>query len=204
MKKRIMGKKIFLILLGVAILGAGFAGGVYAVDHQPVQGEKLVGVGNVGTLSLPTQKLIGNSSFTFTNTDCVNEITITKVSIIKQPFGLDPKVIYEGPFIQVGGDPYRVVITTMKPHAIWEISLASYMYTGANPNDLTDPENWLPDVAAINGYFERYTVEIEWEAGKGTCPLTGWQHTPLTVTDLCDNVRGTFDSGGLMVNLEQK
>ena len=185
MKKKIMQKKIFIALLTVALFGAGFAGRVYAVDdHQPVAGQKLIGMVEFGTFEFTeTEHLNVMSSFVFTNPNCTEDITITQVSIIRQDSEVGTTLVYEGPFINVEGiesvEPVvrEVVDRPMEPHEMSMIRLYDYMYTGlGDPDDLTDPANWKTlHQAVFEQPLELYTVEIFWEAKGKACPLIGWQ-----------------------------
>ncbi|MFC2123160.1 hypothetical protein ACFLRP_05700, partial [Bacteroidota bacterium] len=158
-----MKKKLSLSLLAVVFILAGFGGGVYAVgDHQPAKGEKLVGVSQLGTRTINEFPLIKHelrSHFRITNPDCVAEINITKVSIIKG----DETLIYEGPYIRIIGyglSPAREVITEpMSPHEVRNIPLMYYMWTGEDDPNLTDPSNWMTLTQAVQQGKANYTVE---------------------------------------------
>ncbi|MFC1907199.1 hypothetical protein ACFLW8_03840 [Chloroflexota bacterium] len=167
-----MKKKVVLALLAVALLLSGVIGGVYAANHQPVDGEKLIGTGQLGVKS----QMEFWSTFHFTNPNCEDEISVMQVSIIKHDPGLGPLVVYEGPYINVkktGGPPVRTVVTRpMMPHEKWWISLDQYMYLGG---DLTASNSWLSEQAAHAQPLAHYTVEIGWEGkGRAHSPI-GWQ-----------------------------
>jgi len=194
-------KKMSLILLAVVLLLAALAGGAYVdSDHQPVKGNKLIGVGQLGTHEgIPYIEMW--THFGFTNPDCVEEITITKVSIIEE----NGDLVYEGPYISVtrNGLTREVKTDPMNPHEIWGINLEVYMWTGLGdyPENLTDPANWLTFGEAMAQPIKSYTVEIEWEAKGGVCPLTGWKTTKRI--DWVDGLGGNMYQSQ-MVNMKQK
>ena len=67
---------------------AGVAGGVYAANHQPVAGEKLVGGARLGTVMVgPIDEWRYSAVIGFSNPDCVNEITITQVFLTARGIG---------------------------------------------------------------------------------------------------------------------
>ena len=204
-----MKKKIALISLAAILLLSGIAGGVYAVsDHQPVRGEKLIGMSHLGTALRAGGNIIDTrwSGFRFTNPDGVGEITITQVSIIRG----DETLIYEGPYIRVvtdiNGNVDRTVITDpMTPHETRGIRLTQYMWDGPDDPDeaeLEDSDNWLDRSDALGLDFATYTVEIAWEAQGPVAPLTGWQVTSIEETRFGDEYRYKYESQ--MVNLKQK
>ena len=200
-----MKKRILLVLLAAGLLATGLAGGVYAVSlHQPVKGEKLIGLAPLGTFEIPigpwTRTTQRSSDFRFTNPDCVGEITITQVSIIRR----DETVIYEGPFIRVDGDVREVVETPMTPHETRRIMLIAYMWEGegVDPEDLTASDNWLSSYDALQQDIAGYTVEIAWEARGPVSPLTGWQQ--ITTRESQDGEKYVMRSESQMVNMKQK
>jgi len=149
--------------LAVSLILGGFSGIAYAVgEHEPLNGEKLVGVGYMGTYdargSAPERQYV--STFRFTNPDDSESITIKRVSIIAG----DGTLIYEGPFVQYTPGPSgsREIITTMSPHQINRISLLSSMWTGDgdDPEDVTASDNWLHYRDAREKLPLYYTVEI--------------------------------------------
>lgn len=171
-------KKVLLLLLPVILLLGGLAGAVYAVgEHQPAKDQKLVGVGHLGEKTYPWGSIKHQTVFRFTNPDCVEEIAITKVSIISE----NETVIYEGPYIDVTGpsnNPVRTVIDEpMSPHEVRNLPLFYYMWTGGglDPNDLTANDNWLSSSDAQDTDMAFYTLEVEWEAKGAVSPLIGWQ-----------------------------
>jgi len=120
-----------------------------------------------------------NSLFSFTNPDCVNDIEITKIAIIRG----DGNIIYEGPYLQVQFDGTRAIIDRpMKPHEVWGLVLFQYMYLGGDP---TAPSSWVDVFTAIKQPRQAYTVEIFWRpAGKGsTLPLMGQWYTTTDKLD---------------------
>lgn len=188
-----MKKKIVISLLVVVLVLAGLAGGVYAGGpHEAEWGNKLVGMGWMGTWTpVPYGKDYIHSVFSFANPDPVNSIEITKVSIIRA----DGTVVYEGPYIQVGVPPgetelvREIVTRPMEPHEIWGIASFFYMYKGG---ELTDPDSWLDSGEAFEQPFEQFTVEIFWRptTKSPTCPLIGWQDN---VVGHCDPSSGIPD-----------
>ncbi len=205
-----MKKKIALVSLVAVLLLAGLAGAVYAtVDHQVVQGQKLIGVGQLGKMTRSWGTVQFSQSFRFTNPDGVGEITITQVSVIKG----DETVIYEGPFIRVRTVDdilVRTVITDpMSPHEIRYIGLRTYMWKGTaditDPSELEKNSNWYSIGWAHNQTNAPYTVEIAWEAEGAVNPLTGWQQTQRWENRPDDPI--TFHrmfAESPMVNLKQK
>lgn len=189
-------KKMSLIFLVCVLPLAAFAGGVYAEgDVHPVTANRLVGVGDLGTLAGPNITIY--TVFAFTNPDDVEEITITKVSIIEG----NGDLVYDGPYIYVTPDgTYREVKPDpMTPHEIWQIRLQAYMWTGLGiPDDLTDVNNWMSRVDALNKELKAYTVEIEWEAKGAVAPLTGWQRTRRS------DGEGVMMYESQMVNMKQR
>ena len=176
-----MKKKILLALLAVGLLAAGLAGGAYAAgSHNPVHGNKLVGFSPFGMKSevLPgptgniTHKIYDYCYFSFTNPDCVNDITIERVSIIKG----------DGTLI----DEFTPVIPVLKPHGVRIIELSKWI-------DRDEPT-------------VTYTVEIEWSAKGGTCPLMGWQHRAHTTIILPPGSGPPLSSTSEipMLNMKQK
>ncbi len=198
-------KKVLLSLLAVILLLGGLAGAVYAVgDHQPAKDQKLVGVSNLGTKTFPWGSIELKPVFRFTNPDCVEEIAITKVSIIRA----NETVIYEGPYIGVTGpsnNPVRTVIAEpMSPHEVRIIVLFDYMWTGLGVDytNLTANDNWLTVGEALAQEAAQYTVEIEWEAEGAVNPLTGWQRTNRKEVRPDGTYRMLAESQ--MVNLKQR
>ena len=78
------------------------------VPHQPMTGQKLVGEGFYGKLDFAGTTVYHHPMFTFTNPDCVSEITIERVSIFDR-YGT---ALYEGPL-----KPYPAE-RIMKPHQV--------------------------------------------------------------------------------------
>jgi hypothetical protein len=175
MKKYIIGILLAICMLG--ILGSS----LYAVNyHVPDRGNKLVGLGTVGSLSRDTTVAeTHNTVFTITNPDCVNSIVITKVSILQGDI-----LIYEGPFVQVNygtSPPTRTVFPdfTLAPHQIARIALTDYQWKGGLPVELEliqDNNNWKPIGEVLGSNVLPYTVEVFWKPydSKPVNPLSGW------------------------------
>ncbi|MFC2068671.1 hypothetical protein ACFLTP_06645 [Chloroflexota bacterium] len=202
-----MKKKLVLVLAAVVLLMAGIGGVVYAVGgHEPVTGQKLVGVGPMGTVEIGPGPITRQASFQFTNPDCIEDITITKVSVMENGNG---DVIYEGPFVGVdteGAEVVRTVITELAPHDVRGIRLWQYMWIGPDEisdlDELEDNDNWKETFPAFSQDLIVCTVEIEWEAAGSACPLTGWVTIKDKEVRWGDEFRHEF--GREMVNLKQK
>ena len=191
-------KRIALTILIVVLFVATLAGTAYAVgDHQPIRGDKLVGIGEMGTRLFGAQNQSRDeqsTEFRFTNPDCVSEITIERVSIIDET----GTIVYEGPFIKVE-DGVRTIQNEISPHEVCLIKLSEYMYEGG---DLTEPDSWKTPADAMSQDLTTYTVEINWGAKSLTCQLTGWQKTYRVAYELGERYRAISESP--MVNLNQK
>jgi len=162
-----MKKKILLGLLVAVLLAAGLAGGAYAAIHEPVKGDKLIGFGSQGAVS-PT--LHDSSVFFFTNPDCVNNIVIERVSIVRG----NGTVVYEGPYLQILPDGTREPRPVLKPHMQFKIELWNWMPDGSG--------GWLSEEQAREVPIAGYTVEIEWNAKGETLPPMGYgQRTQITI-----------------------
>ena len=148
--------------------------------------QKLVGTGFLGS----AVGVYWETGFTFTNPDCVSEITIERISIIKN----DGTVIYEGKLLRFSwdeesgkfvGTPW---LEPMKPHEIRSIELDQYMQE-------PPPESLPPDM---------YTVEIFWtKRHQQGLPLIG---SSSTVVLEVDGVKITGITGWYaneMVNMAQ-
>ncbi len=167
-------KKVIAILLAVVLVVGGLGAFAYAQGtHEPMKGDKLIGIGSLGSKFLHAEIYNGFwTGFSLTNPDGVSEITIERISIIRG----DSTVIYEGPLLHQKVVDNEVVesipITTLKPHEIHHISLQWYM---PDPDDLD--HEWM------NGFSEArllplvgYTVEIFWTAPKKGLLLIGWAY----------------------------
>ena len=148
---------------------------VEPIPHEPMTGQKLVGMGYLGehydeesdiTFQLHTM-------FSFTNPDGVSEITIDRVSI----FAFDGTVLYEGPLKP--GTEERI----MMPHEVDAVELHDYL----------EPADLIP-----------VTVEIFWSwTDKEGLPLIGWQLTTIGIQDAEGNPIEMTSSESQMVNMEQ-
>ena len=164
-------KKIIVIVLAVMVLTGGLGGFAYAqVQHEPMTGSKLIGIGRVGTFQEGATTHIFRSRFAFTNPDCVSEITIDRISIIKA----DGTVIYEGPLLRqvVGGG--EVVNSfpwpnPLGPHQSRFIVLSLYFPDPGDPD-----HDWMSKQEALSQEHNGYTVEIFWtKSNRRGLPLIG-------------------------------
>ncbi len=159
------------------------------VPHEPMTGQKLVGWGiyTMQPLDDGTYRDDG-VLFSFTNPDCVSEITIDRVFM----FGLDGNVIYDsaedGWFDN--GLPWTEPI---KPHETRFIGL---------PSCLREPGAKIEPIP-----ITFVTVEISWSGSEKGLPLIGWQITGLQILDEDGNMIGPLqvvtESQTQMVNMEQ-
>jgi hypothetical protein len=162
-----MKRNIVFLILAVILstsLGAGILSA--ASGHNPTQGNKIIGVGQLGKTEFSHGYQQSTTEFQFTNTDCKRDITIEQINIIAS----DGTIIYEGPYLSVDGDS-REEVSTLSPHEIRIINLDEYMYLGG---DLLDPTNWLTSQDAVTQNLGSYTVEIDWDAKGQVSSLTGW------------------------------
>ena len=162
-------KRIALALVLVAVLvGSGFAGIAYANSnsHQPMKGMKLVGTGTLGH-SGPTlitnRERCQSSLFRIANPDCVESITIERVSIIRAGGTAENELVYEGPlwvFTNPPGPFTRVEMSQLPPHGVAVINLPLWM---PDEEPAHSPgEEWLDYDLAINKTLQPYTVEIHY------------------------------------------
>jgi len=189
-------KKLIIIVLAVVLL-AGLGGGyAYAQTvHQPMVGEKLIGFGPSG-IAPGNQAFIMATEFFLTNPDCVSEITINRISVIKA----DGTPIYEGPLlVGMQGEEFT---GTLKPHQIVDAFLPYYIIVyelGYDPNNLpsTNPKDYWPDL----GY---YTFEVSWTGSKVGLPLIGssWEVTTSEDTEGNYTIPST-SAKSQMVNMSQ-
>ncbi len=153
------------------------------LQHEPMTGQKLVGSGLLGTQPLDDGTYDYHETLSsFTNPNCVSEITIERISI----FRMDGTVIYEGPLLTRGGELWT---EPMKPHETRLLSVHWYM-----PGEA---ECLLP--------IAPYTVEICWSGSdKKGLPLTGWQSTAHGRLDDAGYLIGLLQPGSAsqMVNME--
>jgi hypothetical protein len=168
-REEIMKKRLLLSLVIASLILGGLSGIVYAVgEHKPMHGEKLLGIGPLGTQ--PSTGVTYNTLFLFTNPDDSEDITIERLSVIRG----DGEPVYEGPLVRGFGEN-RVIISTMAPHEIMGINLRQLMWTGGGePDNVVDPDNWMSIDDAMAQRIWTYTVEIAWEAEGSVTPLTGW------------------------------
>jgi hypothetical protein len=187
-----MKKIVFLVIAVVLIAGAVVGGFAYAQSqgaHQPMVGQKLVGWGPVG-LASSSNPFLFVTMLTLTNPDCVNQITIERVSV----FAGNGTVIYEGPLLfgMVGEE----LTEPLAPHQTVDIFLPYYVLSYYFEELPADPLEWPG--------LDNYTIEVFWKANKGGLPLTGWAWVgtmPINAEGNADTVSsvGTYQ----MVNMTQ-
>ncbi len=179
-----MKRKIIAVLLAVVLVAGGLGAFAYAQGtHEPMAGQKLVGMGG----SSVDGDIYFEGILTFTNPDGVSEITIEQISIIKD----DGTVVYEDSLIvKVGDDEWRVYTGPLKPHETLQTGLEYY------------------DLPELTQELEMmYTVEIFWSGShQQGLPLIGWSIIVLLELEVGGNVIIGPVSGWSteMVNMEQK
>jgi hypothetical protein len=156
------------------------------IPHEPMTGQKLVATGEFGTVPGIVQADIQVS---FTNPDCVSEITIDRVSIIRDDGG----VLYEGPLSGLNyiWGPY--VGDVLGPHQTVIFFLRQSIPDGNG--------GWLSEGDALAMPLHTYTVEIFYSVSKKRgLPLIG------RVTQLSAFPGNDLEAIGiwLMVNMEQR
>src|SRR4030043_325902 len=150
-------KKIVFLVIAIVLITSAVGGFTYAQSqdsHQPMVGQKLVGWGLFGNAPTAIPPTIFNTIFILTNPDCVNQITIDRISVIAG----NGTLIYEGEPLDFNGEPIN---TLLGPHQSISTELTDY-YLPLPPNYSDFP---------IGGM---YTVEVSWTGAKGGLPLTGW------------------------------
>jgi len=164
-------KKVIGIMLAVVLLASGFGGFAYAQSqHEPMTGQKLVGCGTHGTVDIVGAHVFFTTYFHFTNPDCVSEITIKRISIIRR----DGMVIYEGPLLRQEVEGIEVFesipwMEPMKPHEMRRIFVQYYF---ADPDD--PKHDWMNRDEANALPLSQYTVEIFWTKNhRSGLPLIG-------------------------------
>ena len=198
-------KRIIAIVLAL-VIAAGLGGFAYAQanGHEPMyRQQKLVGWGTQGsTAGTDPDITTWCTCFSFTNPDCVSEIKILRIYIIRQ----DDTVLYEGPLLKQICPGDEVEESTpwtepMQPHEIRAIDLGRYF------PDPDDPDHEWMSWQEVNSLVHAgYTVEIFWKAShKKGLPLIGyattvkfWRETP---GNLENGVESAFSTP--MVNLNQ-
>lgn len=159
-----MKKVILAIGLIVLLTVASLGGLVYANNsHQPMIGDKLVGYADLGSWD----GLKSYSWFTITNPDCVNDITVERISITRE----DGSLVYEGPLYRVllyedWTVMDRVQVSTLGPHEVVKM-LLPYWIPGNEPGE------WLSWQEALALPLNCYTVEIQCSGAKKGLPLIG-------------------------------
>jgi len=202
-----MRKIIYISLLAVILIVLGAVGGVYAIDHQPLQGNKLTGTGALGIAQLGPSTNSWSTVFLITNPDCNSDIKINKVSLIRCDENLNTEVVYEGPLINTTLSGTRTIVTNLSPHQTVEVALPSWMYTGggSDPNDPTEANDWMDPGTASSQPRDIYTFEIKWTT-KGL-PLIGQRITNFSAYYNSGPYAGQFHKyswGTAMENLVQK
>jgi hypothetical protein len=165
-------KKLIIISLAVVLLSGALGGFAYAktTTHQPMVGQKLIGWGPSG-IAPGNKSFIMATEFFLTNPDCVSNITINKIAIIKS----DGTPIYEGPLlVGMQGEEFTNPLT---PHQVVDAFLPYYIIVyelGIDPQNppSTNPKDYWPDL----GY---YTFEVSWTGNRAGLSLMGssWQVT---------------------------
>jgi len=162
-----MKRKVALVvILAVALVGAGFVGITLAAGPPSVSptGMKLVAGGLVGYLTQPNQSIQLETRINYRNPSSVYDITIEKVCI----YAADGTLVYEGPFMDLFDeendnaliDP-PTPLYTIGPHETQLVRLS--LWTG------------IPD----NG--TAFTVEVFWTGNPKGLPLMAdgfhqWTH----------------------------
>jgi len=147
-------KKIIVAILVAVVLAGLIGGAVYAVGgHQPIRGQKLVGMCPVGTAEITDERydtVLLLSNFNVTNPDCAKSIAIERLQVIDE----DGTVVFaEGPgTYEPTPGKFIDIPAALLPHQVWKVL--------------------LQHITGIPGTFELFTVEIEWKGGK-KYPLIG-------------------------------
>ncbi|MFC2001629.1 hypothetical protein ACFLUZ_03890 [Chloroflexota bacterium] len=111
-------KKLIAILLAVVVVAGGLGGFVYALTHEPIEGQKLIGYGPYGKNQSGADL---STLFTVTNPDCEREITINQVSVIKADDGTEYVVGLPNP--------------TLQPHGVRAFRLRNVLPPGSEEQD---------------------------------------------------------------------
>jgi len=158
-------KKLIAVLLLVVLVAGGLGGFAYAQtnEHEPMIGQKLVGMGSVGTIPSGTR---ANFAVSFTNPDCVSDITIERVSIIRD----DGEVMFEGKLSELPASPPYVDV--LEPHQVVGIFVSLCIPDGSG--------GWLSYEEALALPMSSYIVEIFYSVNQdGGLPLIGERHTAM-------------------------
>lgn len=188
-------KKILLALALVCIVLVAASGGAYAVDHQVVRGNKLLGTGQFGVVAYTDESgahaVVSITNFIITNTACRDSVTIKQLSILDSM----GNVVYEGPLYKVVpevvsgwtvdfANPDYTAVDIIGPHQTISIPLM-YMF----PED--SPDGWEDWPDSVQRIAQIYTLEVVWA---GVPTLAGIVET--TTQHL------SFDAGGIVVERE--
>ena len=183
-------KRIIVIALAIVLLASGLGGFAYAqtTQHEPIVGQKLVGVGNLGIFYNSDHDTLVYSRCLITNPDCVGEVTNICIRIIS-----DNGTEYTGKLLSPLTSPQEV--TALAPHQSGVVDLVSCIFP-----ELTDPYQ-LQSAA--------YTVEVSWTGTKNALPLIGWTWLATAAFDgtttpptIIENI--STSTMTQMVNMEQK
>jgi len=185
-----MKKIIIAIVLALVLVAGGLGGFAYANNnlHEPMTGQKLVGIGAYCSFPLEVNGAHDfiSSSFVITNPDCVSEIMIDCISV----FDTWGELIYEGDLLPLSdGTPQSGL---MKPHESRSIQLEEYI-----------PEEYTTESEAEL----LFTVEIFWTKSRWRgLPLTGWASNNIVRRDASTEEVIEIKFGGAtpMVNMKQR
>jgi hypothetical protein len=189
-----MKKKILIICVVTILALAALGGSVFAATgHTYASGQKLVGLGPLGTISVGNPAIPNQHStnFNFSNPNCDKSIIITQISILKA----DGSVAYQGPYFDVttitqpSGPPQfqrTVNINPMLPHETRSINLQFCMPTSqlitSDPAIIGTQSNWLNPGNALTQPNSQYTVEVFWKPSGSFLvnPLVGFSGHSIT------------------------
>jgi hypothetical protein len=195
-------RKTIIMTLVVVLLCSAFGGFVYAQSnsHDPMKGQKLLGVGTLGRhANIDGGEILSQAFSQITNPSCEDEITIERIALIRG----DGTVIYEGPFLRLVRDENDNVIEEIpiidpiQPHQFRGVTLWRFM----KDPDSQDPNRWLTLQEALDLPVRYYTLEVMWSGGKQEMPLTGWVNIIRNFTH-ADGNRETSQFSNQMVNMK--
>jgi len=173
-----MKKRKLLLLASLIVIVLSVFGGIAYADitgHEPIHGDKLAGWGRSGAMIGVIEKTVSRLDFLFTNPDCVNTITIDKISLIDQGTG---EIMYEGILKRPDGTP----IYELAPHQSASIGAIFYYPDPANPGQ------YLTPFEALNSSPPKWVyAEVYFSAPGGSCPLIGVRSEAMTTTNVATN-----------------